>query len=155
MQIKDLWDWTHFSFCLPLTIFPSIVNTCLYILLETGRVNLGWNRRRTNGAYVDWIEPFYCNSALGHPAASVPGSFTRWGLPLGFHVFGLHRDDLGVLQIAHEFGSATISLNRILKWWLKTSLNVLMLDVYNPSLQRNLLSDMLMTYHFRKVKKCW
>jgi amidase len=49
----------------------------------------------------------YFISAVGLPAASVPCGFTADGLPIGLQIIGRHRDDLGVLQLAHAFEQAT------------------------------------------------
>ena len=36
-----------------------------------------------------------------------PGRFTPDGLPVGIQIVGRHRDDFGVLQMAHAFEQAT------------------------------------------------
>jgi amidase len=41
------------------------------------------------------------------PAISVPCAFNPDGLPVGIQIVGRFRDDLGVLQLAHAFESAT------------------------------------------------
>jgi amidase len=41
------------------------------------------------------------------PAISVPAGFTSDGLPVGVQIVGRYRDDLGVLQMAHAFETAT------------------------------------------------
>jgi amidase len=46
-------------------------------------------------------------TVTGHPAISVPCGFTSEGLPVGIQIVGRHRDDLGVLRIAHAFEQAT------------------------------------------------
>jgi amidase len=48
-----------------------------------------------------WITPTFC------PAISVPAGFTSEGLPVGIQIVGRHRDDRGVLEIAHAFEQAT------------------------------------------------
>lgn len=53
--------------------------------------------------YIDWIQSCYYISVLGTPAISVPCGFTAEGLPVGLQIVGRHRDDWGVLQIAHAF----------------------------------------------------
>ena len=45
--------------------------------------------------------------ATGHPAISVPGGFTATGLPMGVQLVGRHRDELGLLRVAHAFEQAT------------------------------------------------
>ena len=37
----------------------------------------------------------------GLPAVSLPFAFTEAGLPVGLQIVGRHRDELGVLQLAH------------------------------------------------------
>jgi amidase len=41
------------------------------------------------------------------PAVSVPAGFTADGLPVGIQIVGRHRDDWGLLQLAHAFEEAT------------------------------------------------
>jgi amidase len=43
----------------------------------------------------------------GLPAISVPCGFSAAGLPVGLQIAGRHRDDFGVLQLAHAFECAT------------------------------------------------
>ncbi|MDX6724609.1 MAG: amidase [Solirubrobacteraceae bacterium] len=62
--------------------------------------------------YIDWMKSCYFISAVGLPAASVPCGFTADGLPIGLQIIGRHRDDLGVLQLAHEFEQATLHHRR-------------------------------------------
>jgi amidase len=57
--------------------------------------------------YLDWMKSCYFVTITGHPAISVPAGFTDDGLPVGVQIVGRHRDDLGVLQLAHAFESAT------------------------------------------------
>ena len=40
------------------------------------------------------------------PAISVPAGFTPEGLPVGLQIVARHRDDWGLLQIAHAFEQA-------------------------------------------------
>jgi amidase len=61
----------------------------------------------TMDTYIDWMKSCYYISATGHPAISVPCGFTSEGLPVGLQIVGRHRDDLGVLQLAHAFEQAT------------------------------------------------
>jgi amidase len=56
--------------------------------------------------YVDWMKSCYYISVVGNPAISVPAGFTAEGLPVGLQIVGRHRDDLGVLRIAHAFECA-------------------------------------------------
>ena len=53
--------------------------------------------------YIDWMKSCYYISILGNPAISVPCGFTSEGLPIGLQIVGRHRDDWGLLQIAHAF----------------------------------------------------
>jgi amidase len=57
--------------------------------------------------YVAWMKSAYWISATFRPAISVPAGFTADGLPVGLQIVGRHRDDLGVLQMAHAFEDAT------------------------------------------------
>jgi amidase len=57
--------------------------------------------------YLDWMKSCYFITVTGHPAISVPGGFSPGGLPVGLQIIGRYRDDLGVLQLAHAFESAT------------------------------------------------
>jgi amidase len=62
--------------------------------------------------YIDWMKSCYYISVAGNPAISVPAGFTPEGLPVGLQIVGRHRDDLGVLQIAHAFERARAELRR-------------------------------------------
>lgn len=53
--------------------------------------------------YIDWMKSCYLISATGCPAISVPAGFGPGGLPIGLQIVGRHRDDFGVLQLAHAF----------------------------------------------------
>ena len=53
--------------------------------------------------YIDWMKSCYLISATGCPAISVPAGFGAAGLPIGLQIVGRHRDDFGVLQLAHAF----------------------------------------------------
>jgi amidase len=53
--------------------------------------------------YIDWMKSCYYISLVGNPAISVPCGFTPDGLPVGLQIVGRHRDDWGLLQLAHEF----------------------------------------------------
>jgi len=57
--------------------------------------------------YIDWMRSCYYVSVTGHPAISVPCGFSPEGLPVGVQIVGRHRDELGVLQLAHAFEQAT------------------------------------------------
>jgi amidase len=57
--------------------------------------------------YIDWMKSCYYVTVTGLPAISVPCGFTPEGLPIGIQIVGRHRDDLGVLQLAHAFELAT------------------------------------------------
>ena len=58
-------------------------------------------------SYIDWMRSCYYISVTGLPAISVPAGFTDDGLPVGLQIVGRHRDDIGVLQLAHAFEQAT------------------------------------------------
>ena len=59
--------------------------------------------------YIDWMKTCYLVTATSHPAISVPAGFTddAPALPVGIQVVGRHRDDFGVLQMAHAFEQET------------------------------------------------
>ncbi len=78
--------------------------------------------------YIDWMKSCWYISATGNPAASVPGGFTREGLPVGLQIVGRNQEDFSVLQMAHAFEQATgfgkkrsghcIQMNRL--GWLRS-----------------------------------
>jgi amidase len=57
--------------------------------------------------YIDWMRSCWYVTFMSNPAISVPAGFTADGLPVGLQIVGRHRDDWGVLQIAHVFEQAT------------------------------------------------
>jgi amidase len=57
--------------------------------------------------YIDWMKSCWYISATGLPAISVPAGFTPTGLPVGLQMVGRHRDELGVLALAHAFERVT------------------------------------------------
>lgn len=57
--------------------------------------------------YIAWMKTAYWVTVTRSPAISVPCAFTPDGLPVGIQIVGRFRDDLGVLQLAHAFESAT------------------------------------------------
>jgi amidase len=57
--------------------------------------------------YVDWMRACSDITVTGLPAISVPCGFTDDGLPVGLQIVGRHRDEWGVLQLAHAFEQAT------------------------------------------------
>jgi amidase len=62
--------------------------------------------------YIEWQKSAYLISTLGNPAISVPAGFTNSGLPVGIQIVGRHRDDFGILQLAHAFEKKTFFANR-------------------------------------------
>ena len=64
------------------------------------------------GTYIDWMKSCYYVTVTGLPAISVPCGFTPEGLPVGLQIVGRHRDDFGVLQLAHAFEQATLFFER-------------------------------------------
>ena len=59
--------------------------------------------------YIDWMKSCYFISIVGNPAISVPCGFTAEGLPVGLQIVARHRDDWGLLRMAHAFEcSATL-----------------------------------------------
>ena len=63
----------------------------------------------TMESYLSWMKSAYWITTTFCPAISLPAGFTADGLPVGIQIVGRYRDDLGVLQIAHAFESATRS----------------------------------------------
>jgi amidase len=57
--------------------------------------------------YIAWMQSAYWITTTFRPAISVPAGFTSEGLPVGIQIVGRYRDDLGVLQLASAFESAT------------------------------------------------
>ena len=57
--------------------------------------------------YIDWMRSCWYITMMANPAISVPCGFTEDGLPVGIQIVGRHRDDWGVLQVAHAFEAAT------------------------------------------------
>ncbi len=57
--------------------------------------------------YIAWMKSAYWITTTFRPAISVPAGFTPEGLPVGIQIVGRHRDDLGVLQLAHAFEQTT------------------------------------------------
>ena len=56
--------------------------------------------------YIDWMKSCYYISIVGNPAISLPCGVTPDGLPIGLQIVARHRDDWGLLQIAHAFETA-------------------------------------------------
>jgi len=57
--------------------------------------------------YIDWMKSCSRITMTGLPAISVPCGFTPDGLPVGLQIVGRPGDDVGVLQLAHAFETAT------------------------------------------------
>jgi amidase len=72
--------------------------------------------RNINGqpmdTYIDWMSVCCAISVTGLPAISVPAGFTPRGLPVGLQIVSGPHDDLGLLQLAHEFEQATLHHRR-------------------------------------------
>ena len=60
----------------------------------------------TMETYIDWMKSCYYISIVGNPAISVPCGVTSDGLPIGLQIVARHRDDWGLLQMAHAFEGA-------------------------------------------------
>jgi len=56
--------------------------------------------------YIDWMKSCYYISMTAAPAISVPCGFTASALPVGLQIVARHRDDWGLLQMAHAFEQA-------------------------------------------------
>lgn len=55
--------------------------------------------------YLEWMRSCWTISTTLNPAISVPAAFVD-GLPFGVQIVGRHRDDRGVLELAHAFEAA-------------------------------------------------
>jgi amidase len=95
-RMRSFMDRYEF-FVLPTTQVPPFDVTTPYVSAIDG-VKMD--------TYIDWMKSCYFISVTGHPAISLPAGFTPDGLPVGIQVVGRHRDDWGVLQIAHAFEKA-------------------------------------------------
>ena len=90
-------------FILPTTQVPPFDVTEPYVTeIEGVRMN----------SYIEWMKSCYLISILENPAISVPCGYTPEGLPVGLQIVGRHRDDWGVLQMAHAFEQATRAAHR-------------------------------------------
>jgi amidase len=57
--------------------------------------------------YIDWMAVCCMITVTGLPAISVPGGFTKEGLPVGIQLVGKPRGDIELLKIAHLFETNT------------------------------------------------
>ena len=57
--------------------------------------------------YIDWMAVCCMITVTGLPAISVPGGFTKEGLPVGIQLVGKPRGDIELLKIAHFFETNT------------------------------------------------
>jgi amidase len=57
--------------------------------------------------YIDWMRSCWYVTFMAAPAMSLPAGFTNNGLPVGLQLVGRHRDEWGVLRMAHAFEQAT------------------------------------------------
>lgn len=57
--------------------------------------------------YLDWMSSCWYITVPALPAISVPGGFTREGLPVGIQIVGRHHADFAVLQLAYAFEQAS------------------------------------------------
>jgi len=93
----------------------EFMETCEYMIFPVSQVPPFDLKQRyiteINGirmdTYIDWMKSCCHVSTVGNPAISVPCGFTKDGLPVGVQIVGRHRDDFGVLQLAHAFETAT------------------------------------------------
>jgi amidase len=56
--------------------------------------------------YLAWMKSAWYISTTGNPAASVPCSYSKAGLPIGIQIVGRNHDDWGVMQMAFAFEQA-------------------------------------------------
>ncbi len=57
--------------------------------------------------YLEWMRAVTVISATGCPAISVPGGFSRDGLPVGVQLVAAPGRDVELLRVAHAFEAAT------------------------------------------------
>jgi amidase len=57
--------------------------------------------------YLDWMRSAYFITVTGCPAISVPGGFTKDGLPVGIQVVAPHNQERRLLEVAYAFEQAT------------------------------------------------
>ncbi len=57
--------------------------------------------------YLEWMRAVTVISATGCPAISVPGGFSRGGLPIGIQIVAAPGRDVDLLRFAHAFEAAT------------------------------------------------
>jgi amidase len=57
--------------------------------------------------YIDWMRSCWYVTMMANPAISVPAGFSAAGLPVGLQIVGRHRDEFGLLQLAHAFEQET------------------------------------------------
>ena len=57
--------------------------------------------------YIDWMAVCCMITVTGLPAISVPGGFTKEGLPVGIQLVGKPRGDIELLKIAYLFETNT------------------------------------------------
>jgi amidase len=96
-QSREFFDRYEY-FILPVTqVAPFDVNTPYPVEIENTAMT----------SYIDWMRSCWYITMMSNPAISVPGGFTTTGLPVGVQIVGRHRDEWGVLQLAHAFEQAT------------------------------------------------
>jgi amidase len=96
-QSREFFDRYEY-FILPVTqVAPFDVNTPYPVEIEGTAMT----------SYIDWMRSCWYITMMSNPAISVPGGFTTTGLPVGVQIVGRHRDEWGVLQLAHAFEQAT------------------------------------------------
>ena len=88
--------------------YPFIV--CVVNQVPPFDVEIDWPKSIdgvTMNSYVEWMKSAYWISTTLCPAISVPAGFTDDGLPVGIHIVGRYKNDVGVLQLAYAFEQAT------------------------------------------------
>ncbi len=63
--------------------------------------------------YIDWMSVCCMITVTGLPAISVPGGFTKEGLPVGIQLVGKPNGDLELLKIANAYEAATKHYTRV------------------------------------------
>ena len=58
-------------------------------------------------SYIDWMRSCFYITLVETPAISLPCGFSSEGLPIGLQIVGRHRDERGLLQMAHAFEQAS------------------------------------------------
>lgn len=100
-----------------------------YLVLPTAQVfpfdaKIQWPREIDGipmDSYHRWMEVVALPTLCGLPTMAMPAGFDSRGLPMGLQIIGRWRDDLGVLQLARAYESATDWTRKVLPPLLQNS----------------------------------